>query len=429
MQKKLLYIFICLTSISSILHTEVQAQSPTICNITTNPARLITDLTSFTVTFDPSQINNIRNTKYKPESFGDYYIIFPELTGKFLCPDYEYIDFETKSSIELHHSDCESMYFNQGGHRLEVKMYDANSVYQPICTAIIEIASAEPTTCNIDAVPASDGSIDDEWKINVTNIRLAKNTSKVGIYLYNAETANDQLLQEYQGADLNKTSLEKQIENRYKAGETDLEARFYAYHPDIFCSDAGCTTYDKKDSSPACAMMFKMAGKGSSLPPPTPTPTLSPECLACRVLLPGDEYTMKCDGECNKCRGCPGYTPPEYANLKGVCEQLSDPYKEDCGKCMTQGKIWSAIGCLPTDVSGLVGDFIFKIGIGIAGGISFLYFLYGCFLIITSSGNPEKIEEAKQIIVSALSGLLLIIFSVFILQVIGVSILRLPGFE
>lgn len=181
-------------------------------------------------------------------------------------------------------------------------------------------------------------------------------------------------------------------------------------------------------------------------PTPTPTPTLSPECLACREPLPGYDYQMKCnEDDCNKCWGCPGYiasAPVPLPSLAPICDQLSGDRNDQntnrgkCYNCMeTESKkerkphVWTAFGCMPADFSEIIGKFIFTTGIGIAGGISFLYFLYGCFLIITSSGNPEKIEEAKQIIVSALSGLLLIIFSVFILEVVGVGILRLPGFE
>ena len=154
--------------------------------------------------------------------------------------------------------------------------------------------------------------------------------------------------------------------------------------------------------------------------------------------MPGG-LIISCDGDCNKCRGCPGYgkkQPVPLPSLAAICDQLGEPTpKALCTNCMVNNKdktkpyIWTAFGCLPADLSELIGTFIFTTGLGIAGGIAFLYFLYGSFLILTSAGNPEKIEEAKQIIVSALSGLLLIIFSVFILKVIGVDILRLPGFE
>ncbi|MBI4991020.1 hypothetical protein HZB96_02905 [Candidatus Gottesmanbacteria bacterium] len=117
------------------------------------------------------------------------------------------------------------------------------------------------------------------------------------------------------------------------------------------------------------------------------------------------------------------------AAISQICNQLDPNFKSACVKCVSDDKhIWSAIGCLPIDFSALIKDYIFTTGVGLAGSIAFLYFLYGAFVILTSAGNAEKIEEAKQIITSALTGLLLIIFSIFLLRVIGVDVLALPGF-
>lgn len=117
------------------------------------------------------------------------------------------------------------------------------------------------------------------------------------------------------------------------------------------------------------------------------------------------------------------------AAIMQICNQLDLKFRSSCITCVADDKhIWSAIGCLPTDLTVLIKDYIFTTGVGLAGSIAFLYFLYGAFMILTSAGNAEKIEEAKQIITSALTGLLLIIFSIFLLRVIGVDVLALPGF-
>ena len=115
--------------------------------------------------------------------------------------------------------------------------------------------------------------------------------------------------------------------------------------------------------------------------------------------------------------------------VQSLCKSLDPSYQSKCLQCNSDNKhVLTAIGCVPTDFMAIIRDYIFKTGIGIAVGIAFLYFLYGTFNVLTSAGNPEKIEEAKQIITSSLTGLLLIIFSVFLLGVIGVDVLGLPGF-
>lgn len=117
------------------------------------------------------------------------------------------------------------------------------------------------------------------------------------------------------------------------------------------------------------------------------------------------------------------------STLPSICKQLSLQFQASCNSCLSDGQhIWTAIGCVPIKFEEIIKDYVFKTGVGIAGSIAFLYFLYGAFMILTSAGNAERIEEAKQIITSALTGLLLIIFSIFLLRVIGVDVLALPGF-
>ena len=95
--------------------------------------------------------------------------------------------------------------------------------------------------------------------------------------------------------------------------------------------------------------------------------------------------------------------------------------------CGTSTDINTAIGCIPTDFTNFVGKF-FNLGIGVGGGIAFLLILFGGFQILTSAGNPEQLNAGRELVVSAITGLLMIVFSVFLLSVIGVDILGLPDF-
>jgi hypothetical protein len=88
---------------------------------------------------------------------------------------------------------------------------------------------------------------------------------------------------------------------------------------------------------------------------------------------------------------------------------------------------WTAFGCIPTDPSVFIGQII-GIAVGIGGGIAFLLILFGGFQILMSAGNPERLNAGKELVTSAITGLLIIIFSLFILRLIGVTILGIPGF-
>lgn len=99
-----------------------------------------------------------------------------------------------------------------------------------------------------------------------------------------------------------------------------------------------------------------------------------------------------------------------------------------CLSCSSQNGMWTGLGCLPLDLNMLISGFILTTGIGLGGGFAFLCIIYAAFMMQSSQGNPEKLKKAQEMITSCIMGLMLIIFSVFIMKLIGVNILRIPGF-
>lgn len=91
-------------------------------------------------------------------------------------------------------------------------------------------------------------------------------------------------------------------------------------------------------------------------------------------------------------------------------------------------EINTAIGCIPvlSDTNAFAG-FILKWAVGVGGGIAFLLIVYAGFLIMTSQGNPERLKAGQELLTSAISGVVLLVLSVFILNIIGVKILQIPG--
>jgi hypothetical protein len=89
----------------------------------------------------------------------------------------------------------------------------------------------------------------------------------------------------------------------------------------------------------------------------------------------------------------------------------------------------TALGCISVDNGGQ--DFISKIitlSIGLGGAIALLLMLYGFYILTTSAGMPDKVKAGKEIITSAVAGLLFIILSAVVLNLLGVQVLGLPGF-
>lgn len=118
---------------------------------------------------------------------------------------------------------------------------------------------------------------------------------------------------------------------------------------------------------------------------------------------------------------------PEIINWT-LCKQLAEgSLRNNCEACLNKDGVWTAVGCIPTNPTSMIQTLI-RIGLMIGGGVALLIILAGSFVLSTSQGDPKKTSEAKEMITSAIIGLVFIIFSVSILQLIGVQILQIPGF-
>lgn len=112
-----------------------------------------------------------------------------------------------------------------------------------------------------------------------------------------------------------------------------------------------------------------------------------------------------------------------------LCAQIKTgtPQYEACATCFNGNGIWTAIGCIPSKPDEVI-KVVITIGLALGGGVVLIMILVGAFMLSVSQGDPNKTKEAKETITSAIIGLLFVIFSVTILQFIGVSILHIPGF-
>ncbi len=76
----------------------------------------------------------------------------------------------------------------------------------------------------------------------------------------------------------------------------------------------------------------------------------------------------------------------------------------------------------------LIGQLL-EWGAGLGIGIAFLMIVFAGFQIATAAGDPKRVKAGQELLTSAISGLLLIVFSLFLLNFLGVTVLHLPGFN
>lgn len=128
-------------------------------------------------------------------------------------------------------------------------------------------------------------------------------------------------------------------------------------------------------------------------------------------------------------------TNREQGNLDEFryCDQISDlAERQKCATCIgnadadTTERLYTAFGCIRIDNAGLASDII-TLMIGISGTIALLIILVAAFILSISQGEMKHVKQAKDLITAAVSGLFFIIFSIIILEFVGVTILRIPG--
>ncbi len=129
-------------------------------------------------------------------------------------------------------------------------------------------------------------------------------------------------------------------------------------------------------------------------------------------------------------------TPGNYSWLEYYDETLTrlglniipNPVNAASLWCIDNKSIHTAIGCISTDINS--GGFLRTIlltSVGIGGGLALILMIYGIFIITTSSGIPDKLKQGQEIISSAIIGLIFIILSIVMMNLIGVQLLGLPG--
>lgn len=182
--------------------------------------------------------------------------------------------------------------------------------------------------------------------------------------------------------------------------------------------------------------------------PPVDTSGLTCDKNSCCTCPSGYTY-VACQAGQNPCPVCRGtgsdnLSPTKLAacNTGWVCDNstgcvnvtfdLPSPSPQPCKPVEAGSSIEyncnTAVGNILTSPKDFVQTMMGLI-LSVVGGIAILLIMFSGYRLMVSQGNPESIKNAKEQLTAAIIGLLFIIFSLVILQIIGVNILGLPGFN
>ncbi len=160
---------------------------------------------------------------------------------------------------------------------------------------------------------------------------------------------------------------------------------------------------------------------------------------SCEAEIPGENCAHEGETPTVSKPCCSGLKAHNYGYGSTCIDENIDPYQYQEGedqtedgtslKCDGGTGINTAIGCIHifNSENAFLSDLL-RWATGIGGGIAFALMLYAGFMIMTASGNPERIKAGQELLTSAIAGLILLVLSIVILKFIGVDILGLDKF-
>lgn len=120
-----------------------------------------------------------------------------------------------------------------------------------------------------------------------------------------------------------------------------------------------------------------------------------------------------------------GITPPPIPGPPTVGPPPGAPSKNPCIDTNGDGKVdtcQTALGDIPTRPQDFAQR-VLEIAVGLGGGLALILMVIGAIKVLTSTGDQQKLNAGRDMIVAAVAGLLFIIFSVLILRFIGFNVI------
>jgi len=148
----------------------------------------------------------------------------------------------------------------------------------------------------------------------------------------------------------------------------------------------------------------------------TPPPTF-------RCILTIVDETFVCPAQCPQKGFAPGMAGGSLVCKPGfpqvLCRLNPNALDED------PDGVDTAIGCIPiTDINATTAFFL-RWALGIGGGIALFLISVSAIKIMTTRGDPKRVQDARDTLSAAIAGIVIIVLSVFLVRFLTETLLRL----
>lgn len=194
-----------------------------------------------------------------------------------------------------------------------------------------------------------------------------------------------------------------------------------------------CYTYFMKGFFVALFVLFVVSFSPSFASAQVPSPRLA-ECDVC-----GYCQGKQIPGAWESCRTClyptTGKSLPTENKTLLIDQKPGTTFNQQVTPY--PGRYYTQLGCLNTDLGdfrnpaaagGITNQLLNKLIFPGVGALAFFYLIYGAFLVATAQGEPDRLNQGKQVVNGAVIGLIFVLCTVFIVNFIANGIIRLPGF-
>jgi hypothetical protein len=135
---------------------------------------------------------------------------------------------------------------------------------------------------------------------------------------------------------------------------------------------------------------------------------------------PGPGTTIACGSPCSQsstCDFCPSFCPAVRRGNEATPFWTCGDSSALCQNTeYDSAGISSAVGCIPFEDINKTTEFFLRWALGVGGGVALFLIALSAIKIMTTRGDPKRVQDARDTLSAAIAGLVLILLSVFLVR-------------